>query len=128
MALPDLNLFIKEEVMKTSYLMKGWLVFGLCLFAIMPGLSLSQGKMRTITVATDATWPPMEMVDMNKNIVGFDIDFMNAVAKEAEFKVEYKNTAWDGIFGGLGAGNLSDQRAGPRAVDREGSWRRQQWR
>jgi polar amino acid transport system substrate-binding protein len=104
LGLHDLNLFIKEEVMKSSYLMKGWLVFGLCLFAIMPGLSLSQGKMRTITVATDATWPPMEMVDVNKNIVGFDIDFMNAVAKGAGFKVEYKNTAWDGIFGGLGAG------------------------
>ena len=27
-----------------------------------------------ITVATDATWPPMEYVDANKNIVGFDID------------------------------------------------------
>jgi polar amino acid transport system substrate-binding protein len=46
----------------------------------------------------------MEMVDKNKAIVGFDIDFMNAVSKEAGFKAEYKNTAWDGIFGGLEAG------------------------
>jgi polar amino acid transport system substrate-binding protein len=59
---------------------------------------------RTITVATDATWPPMEMVDANKNIVGFDIDFMNAVAKEAGFTVTFKNTAWDGIFAGLDSG------------------------
>ena len=60
---------------------------------------------RTLVVATDATWPPMEMVDQDKNIVGFDIDFLNAVAQEAGFKVEFKNTAWDGIFGGLDLGN-----------------------
>jgi polar amino acid transport system substrate-binding protein len=60
--------------------------------------------MKTIIVATDATWPPMEMVDKDKNIVGFDIDFLNAVAQEAGFKVEFKNTAWDGIFGGLDLG------------------------
>ncbi|MBW4056373.1 MAG: basic amino acid ABC transporter substrate-binding protein [Proteobacteria bacterium] len=57
-----------------------------------------------IKVATDATWPPMEMVDTHKKIVGFDIDFLNAVAKEAGFTVTYKNTAWDGIFAGLESG------------------------
>ncbi|OPL13308.1 MAG: amino acid ABC transporter substrate-binding protein [delta proteobacterium MLS_D] len=59
---------------------------------------------RSITVATDATWPPMEMVDENKNIVGFDIDFFTAVAKEAGLDVQFKNTAWDGIFAGIAAG------------------------
>jgi len=62
-------------------------------------------EMRTVTIATDATWPPMEMVDAKKNIVGFEIDYMNAVAKEAGFKPVYKNTAWDGIFAGLASGN-----------------------
>lgn len=59
---------------------------------------------KSIKVATDATWPPMEMVDANKQIVGYDIDFLNAVAKEAGFKAEFKNTAWDGIFAGLDSG------------------------
>jgi len=58
----------------------------------------------TMTVATDATWPPMEMVDADKNIVGYDIDFMRAVAKEGGFNVVFKNTAWDGIFAGIAAG------------------------
>lgn len=66
--------------------------------------ALAAGKARTITVATDATWPPMEMVDAAKNIVGFDIDFLKAVAKEAGFTVVFKNTAWDGIFAGIEAG------------------------
>ncbi|MBW2560860.1 MAG: basic amino acid ABC transporter substrate-binding protein [Deltaproteobacteria bacterium] len=68
------------------------------------GCQRAEEKITSITCATDATWPPMEMVDENKNIVGFDIDFLNAVAKEAGFTVEFKNTAWDGIFAGIAAG------------------------
>jgi polar amino acid transport system substrate-binding protein len=79
------------------------LTMGLFMGAFLPGQASAEVK-RTITVATDATWPPMEMVDKNKKIVGFDIDFLNAVAKEAGFKVIIKNTAWDGIFAGLPAG------------------------
>jgi polar amino acid transport system substrate-binding protein len=63
-----------------------------------------QGQSKKIVVATDATWPPMEYVDENKEIVGFDIDLMNAIAKEAGLEVEYRNVAWDGIFAGLAAG------------------------
>jgi len=59
---------------------------------------------RTIVIAQDATWPPMEFVDDNKQIAGFDTDYMKAVAKEAGFVAELKNVAWDGIFAGLDAG------------------------
>ncbi|MBW6485593.1 MAG: basic amino acid ABC transporter substrate-binding protein [Syntrophobacterales bacterium] len=61
---------------------------------------------KTITVATDATWPPMEFVNAQKKIVGLDIDFLKAVAKEGGFKVVFKNTAWDGIFAGIEAGKF----------------------
>jgi len=44
------------------------------------------------------------MVDESKAIVGFDIDLMNAAAKAGGFTVEFKNTAWDGIFAGLDNG------------------------
>lgn len=54
-----------------------------------------------IVVATDATWPPMEFVNEDKEIVGFDIDLLNAAAEAGGFEVEFKNTAWDGIFAGL---------------------------
>jgi polar amino acid transport system substrate-binding protein len=57
-----------------------------------------------IVIASDATFPPMEMVDENKAIVGFDVDLMNAAAKAGGFTVEFKNTAWDGIFAGLDNG------------------------
>jgi len=58
-----------------------------------------------IKIATDATWPPMEFVDTNKQLVGFDVDLINAVAKAGGFKVNLQNTAWDGIFAGLANGD-----------------------
>lgn len=59
---------------------------------------------RTIVIAQDATWPPMEFVDDSKQIVGFSTEFMKAAAKEGGFVAEFKNVAWDGIFAGLDAG------------------------
>lgn len=64
-----------------------------------------KGAKKKIVVATDATWPPMEYIDeQTKEIIGFDIDLMKEIAKAAGFEVEFKNTAWDGIFAGLAAG------------------------
>jgi polar amino acid transport system substrate-binding protein len=76
-------------------------VLSLALFGV---ISCGPKQPSKIVIATDATFPPMEMVDENKNIVGFDVDLMNAAAKAGGFAVEFKNTAWDGIFAGLEAG------------------------
>ena len=57
----------------------------------------------TIVFATHATWPPMEMVNDQKQVVGYSIDYMTAAGKEAGFTPVFKNTAWDGIFAGLSA-------------------------
>ncbi len=74
-------------------------------FAFAGGGQEEEGRPESITVATDATWPPMEFVDPETGeLVGFDIDLINRIAEEAGFEVEIQNTAWDGIFAGLGAG------------------------
>lgn len=57
-----------------------------------------------LVIASDATWPPMEFVNEQKEIIGFEIDLIRAIAKEGGFEVEIKNVAWDGIFAGLAAG------------------------
>ncbi|MBU0490595.1 MAG: basic amino acid ABC transporter substrate-binding protein [Chloroflexi bacterium] len=58
-----------------------------------------------ITVATDATWPPFEYVDEStKEIVGFDIDLLKAVAKEANLELEFTNVGWDPLLAGMAAG------------------------
>jgi len=84
--------------------MKMWKVLPALVMVVCLCAGSAFGAQRTLIVATDATFPPMEMVDTNKQIVGFDIDLLNAAAKEGGFKVEFKNTAWDGIFAGLPAG------------------------
>ncbi len=89
---------------------KFWSVLGTAMLIALVALTAASlfscaKKPAKITVATDATWPPMEFVDENKNIVGFDIDLVNEIAKAEGFQVEIKNTAWDGIFAGLAAGN-----------------------
>ncbi|MDD9303792.1 MAG: basic amino acid ABC transporter substrate-binding protein [Desulfobacter sp.] len=57
-----------------------------------------------ITVATDATWPPMEYINKDKAITGFNPELLAAMEKVSDIKFEIKNTAWDGIFAGLAAG------------------------
>ncbi len=59
---------------------------------------------KTIIFASDATWPPMEMVNADKQIVGFCPDIIHAMAKAGGFTAEIRSTAWDGIFAGLAAG------------------------
>ncbi len=58
-----------------------------------------------LVFGSDCTFPPMEMVDAHKQLVGFDIDLIHAVARAAGFEAVVKNTAWDGIFAGLAAGD-----------------------
>jgi polar amino acid transport system substrate-binding protein len=59
---------------------------------------------KTIVFASDATYPPMQYTNEQKEIVGFEVDVIKAAAEKAGFKAEFKNVAWDGIFAGLAAG------------------------
>ena len=60
------------------------------------------GQTAKVSVAMDATWPPFESVDeTSKDIIGLDVDLMNAIAKEAGFEVEYSNVPWDSLLAGM---------------------------
>ena len=65
--------------------------------------ALAQEK-KTLVIAADALWPPMEFVNENKELVGFSVDMMQAAAKEGGYEVKMVNAPWEGIFGGLMAG------------------------
>lgn len=52
-------------------------------------------------VATDATYPPFEFTDHRGDIIGLDIDLLNAIAEDQGFKVEYYHHPWEGMFGQL---------------------------
>ncbi len=87
------------------------LLFAVACAALVSGCSKSApdtppAAARTkIVVASEASFPPMEYIDDSGTIIGFDIDLIKAVAKEAGLEVEIQNVAWDGIFGALQSGN-----------------------
>src|SRR5699024_3055559 len=47
---------------------------------------------------TDATYAPMEYMDDNGEIVGINIEIVNALAEELGIEVEYKNIGWEPLF------------------------------
>lgn len=56
----------------------------------------------TVRVATDATFPPFETVDeATKELAGFDIDLMNAIAAKENLKIEWVNTGFDALDAGI---------------------------
>ena len=70
---------------------------------LLSACSAGSGAKAKVRVATEAAYPPFETVDeQTKNLVGFDIDLMNAIAKNQGFEVEYKNTPFDSVLAGIG--------------------------
>ena len=68
-------------------------------------MATSAAAAEKISVACNPTWPPMELLDNNKQIVGFDVDMIHAICKEVGLEAEFRNVAWDGIFAGVAAGS-----------------------
>lgn len=68
---------------------------------------------------TEATFPPFDMVDENGNIVGFDMDLMDAIAEDQGFTVEYTDMAFDSLIPAVQAGNADMITAGMWADDPE---------
>ncbi|MFC4802778.1 basic amino acid ABC transporter substrate-binding protein [Neobacillus sp. GCM10023253] len=56
-----------------------------------------ESKDKTLRVVTDAAYAPFEYQDKGE-VVGFDIDFINAVAKQAGYKVKVEHVGWDPLF------------------------------
>src|SRR2546423_4525593 len=63
------------------------------------------GTARTLTIGTDATFPPLESIKGDE-FVGFDIDLGNALGKELGAKVNWVNSGFDGIFAALQTGKF----------------------
>ncbi len=55
-----------------------------------------------VRVATDATFPPFETVDeTTKELVGFDVELMKAIADKAGLTLEWTNTPFDSVVSGV---------------------------
>lgn len=59
---------------------------------------------KKITVAVNSNWPPMEMKDRKGKITGYEIDLIDAIAREAGLQVKYVDVPWRRIFSELDDG------------------------
>ncbi len=56
-----------------------------------------------LSIGVDDTYLPMEFRNDQNELIGFDIDFANALGEELGVDIEFQTVAWDGIFNGLNA-------------------------
>ncbi len=82
----------------------GLLGVGLLLAAmVLPSCSGSASPTK-VRVATDATWPPFESVNEQKQIEGFDIDLFKAIADKEGLQLEFVNVGFDPLLAGMAQG------------------------
>ena len=73
---------------------------------------------KVLKVGSDTTYPPMETVDpATGQIVGFDVDILNAICAKINCKAEFVTTAWDGIFAALQQGQFDLVASGVSITD-----------
>jgi glutamine transport system substrate-binding protein len=92
-----------KKMKKAKYLVT-FLVMAFMLILTACGTSETSGngsdsgeEKKTLRVVTDAAYAPFEYQDKGE-IVGFDIDLIKAVAKEAGYEIDIAHTGWDPIF------------------------------
>ncbi len=89
---------------KTSY---WWLqlVIGLVCLILVSGCTNSNSLAadKTLTIAVEGTYPPFEFQTEAGELQGFDVDLMNAIARESGFKITYQNLPFAGMIPALQA-------------------------
>jgi len=78
-------------------------LIGMTLLMLLPGCAPRTEQVRLkVRVATDATWPPFEYInEETKEIEGFDIDLLNAIAEKADIEIEFINVGFDPLLAGM---------------------------
>lgn len=76
----------------------------LCCFVLLTGLAHAQNK--ELIVGSSATYRPFAYENPSKEIVGYDVDMIKAIAQKAGLKIKIVNTPWTGIFAALNNGDV----------------------
>ncbi len=67
---------------------------------------VAPGQSRPLVVGSSATYPPFAYENPQKQIVGFDVDVIKAIAQRAGVEVRIVNTPFVGIFASLVNGDI----------------------
>ncbi len=74
------------------------------LFAL--ALTTAQAQTRELVVGSSATYRPFAYESPTKEIVGYDVDMIKAIAQKAGLQIKVVNTPWTGIFAALNNGDV----------------------
>ena len=66
----------------------------------------------TLTMGTNAAFPPYEMMDENNNIIGIDAEIAAAIAEKLGMKLEIKDMAFESLITAVSTGNVDVVLAG----------------
>lgn len=83
------------------WMTRGFVALFFCLFFVSGAFA-----QRTIVIAVDGDWPPMKMKDDKGNLIGYEIDMIQAMGSQAGFQVSFVEVPWDNIFKELDAGKF----------------------
>ena len=72
---------------------------------------------KTLVVAGNCAFPPMEFLTDKKVPTGYSIDYIHEIAKRAGLKITFRDVAWDGIFAGLDSGRYDLAANGVEVTD-----------
>lgn len=76
-------------------------------FAAPAAMAADSASEPTLTVATDPSFVPFESLDPKTGEhIGYDMDIIRAIAKQAGFKIKFKLMAFNGIIPALQAGSV----------------------
>ncbi len=61
---------------------------------------------RTVSVATENAYPPLQFIDGSGNPVGWEYDAMDEIAKRINIDVEYETISWDAMIAAVSEGQF----------------------
>jgi len=77
-----------------------------CALALLAGVAPAHAQSRPLVVGSSATYPPFAYETPGKEIVGFDVDVIQAVAQKRGLTLRIVNTPFTGIFASLNNGDI----------------------
>ena len=66
----------------------------------------AHAQTKELVVGSSATYRPFAYESPTKEIVGYDVDMIKAIAQKAGLQIKIVNTPWTGIFAALNNGDV----------------------
>jgi lysine-arginine-ornithine-binding protein len=74
--------------------------------ALCAAVSASAKDWKTVRIGMDASYAPFESVNQQGQIVGFEVDYANAICERIHVTCTFQNQDWDGVIPALLAGKF----------------------